>query len=255
MDVNSGVMSEAGAAALDMDAQAGLDHGINEEMETSVALDTPEKHQEGEMERQLHPEPEPQPEVQPQAIIQPVATELEEDREETRSELEARIAKIPIRPNTKINVENGKIVVEELDTPKLRREKARQRKAEKAAAAAAAAAAAQHPPQAKVEIPETNVRATQDDVSDLSSLSELDSDTDEKLVTQGEATIFNTVKPIGTRQVQRAPAALITTGKALVVLEPGKQLECGTLGGSADSFPNSHLTTVPCQFGLKQVRP
>jgi NuA3 HAT complex component NTO1 len=237
MDVNPGVMPEASAAALDMDTQAGLGHGTNEEMETSMALDIPEEHQEGETERQLQPEPEPQPEVQPQAIIQPVVTELEEDREETQSELEARIAKIPIRPNTKINVENGKIVVEELDTPKLRREKARQRKAEKAAAAAAAAAA-QRPPQAKAEIPKTNVGAVQDDVSDLSSLSELDSDTDEKPVTRGEATTSNTVKLVGTRQLQRAPAALITTGKALVVLEPGKQLECGTLvWAKADTYP------------------
>ncbi|KAG1823125.1 hypothetical protein EV424DRAFT_1321511 [Suillus variegatus] len=202
MDVKSGVMSEASAAAPDMDAQAELDHGINEEMEAPMALDIPEKHQEEEPERQL----------------------------------EARIAKIPVRPNTKINVENGKIVVEELDTPKLRREKARQRKAEKAAAAAAAAAAAQGIPQANAEIPKTNVGTTQDDVSDLSSLSELDSDTDEKPVTRGEATTSNTipdVKLVGTRQLQRAPANLVTAGKALVVLEPGKQLECGTL----DTYP------------------
>lgn len=234
MDVNSGVMPEASAAALDMDVQAGLGHGTYEEMKTSMTLDIPEKHQEEEIERRLQPVPEPQPEIQPQAIIQPEATELEEDREETRSELEARIAKIPIRPNTKINVENGKIVVEELDTPKLRREKARQRKAEKAAAAAAA----QRPPQAPAEIPKTNVGATQDDVSDLSSLSELDSDTDEKAVTRGEGTTSNTVKLVGTRQLQRAPATLITTGKALVVLEPGKQLECGTLvWAKADTYP------------------
>jgi NuA3 HAT complex component NTO1 len=278
MDVNSGVMSEASAAAPDMDAQAGLGQSTNEETETSMALDIPEKHQEEETERQPQPEPEPQPdsepqinsepqldsepqpepepqpEVQPQTIIQPEVTELEEDREETRSELEARIAKIPIRPNTKINVENGKIVVEELDTPKLRREKARQRKAEKAAAAAAAAAA-QRPPQAKAEIPKTSAEDTRDDVSELSSLSELDSDSDEKPVKRGEATTSNTIKLVGTRQVQRAPAALITTGKALVVLEPGKQLEGGTLGRSAHTFTNSHLTTIPCQFGLKQVRP
>lgn len=274
MDVKSGVMSEASAAAPDMDAQAELDHVINEEMEAPMALDIPEKHQEEELERQLLtepepqpevqperqllpeperqlevqperrlllPEPEPQPEVQPQVIIQLKVTELEKDREETRSELEARIAKIPVRPNTKINVENGKIVVEELDTPKLRREKARQRKAEKAAAAAAAAAATQGLPQANAEIPKTNVGTTQDDVSDLSSLSELDSDTDEKPVTRGEATTSNTipdVKLVGTRQLQRAPANLVTTGKALVVLEPGKQLECGTLvWAKADTYP------------------
>lgn len=236
IDVNSGVMLEASAAALDMNVQAGLGHVTNGEMETPMALDIPEKHQEEETERQLQPEPEPQVEVQSQAIIQQEATKLEEDREETRSELEARIAKIPIRPNTKINVENGKIVVEELDTPQLRREKARQRKAEKAAAAAAAAA--QRPPQAQAEIPKTNVGATQDDVSDLSSLSELDSDTDEKPVTRGEATASNTVKLVGARQLQRAPATLITTGKALVVLEPGKQLECGTLvWAKADTYP------------------
>ncbi|KAG1774169.1 hypothetical protein EV702DRAFT_1127317 [Suillus placidus] len=238
MDIESGVMSETSATALDVNAQAELGHGTNEETEASMALDIPEKHQEEETERQLQPEPEPEPEVQQQAILQPDATELEEDREETRSELEARIAKIPIRPNTKINVENGKIVVEELDTPKLRREKARQRKAEKAAAAAAAA---QGIPQAKAEIPKTNVGTTQDDVSDLSSLSELDSDTDEKPVTLGEATTSSTIPEVtlvGTRQLQRAPATLITTGKALVVLEPGEQLECGTLvWAKADTYP------------------
>lgn len=241
MDVEFGVMSEASAAALDMDAQAELDHGTDEEMEASITLNIPEKHQEEETERQLQPEPEPEPEIEPepevqlQAIIQPEATELE-DKEETRSELEARIAKIPIRPNTTINVENGKIVVEELDTPKLRREKARQRKAEKAAAAAA-----QGLPQAKVEIPKTNVETTQDDASDLSSLSELDSDTDEKPVARGKATTSNVipeVKLVGTRQPQRAPATFVTTGKALVVLEPGKQLENGTLvWAKADTYP------------------
>ncbi|KAG1812873.1 PHD-zinc-finger like domain-containing protein [Suillus subaureus] len=217
MDVEFGVMSEASAAALDMDAQAELGHGTNEEMEASIALNIPEKHQEEETERQLQPEPEPGPELL---------------KEETRSELEARIAKIPIRPNTTINVENGKIVVEELDTPKLRREKARQRKAEKAAATAAATAAAQGLPPAKVEITKTNVGTTQDDVSDLSSLSELDSDTDEKPVARGKATTSNAipeVKLVGTRQPQRAPATLVTSGRALVVLEPGKQLENGTL--------------------------
>lgn len=233
MDIESGVMFEASATALDVNAQAELGHGTNEETEASMALDIPEKHQEEETERQLQTEPEPEPEVQRQVILQPDATELEEDREETRSELEARIAKIPIRPNTKINVENGKIVVEELDTPKLRREKARQRKAEKAAAAAAA----QGIPQAKAEIPKTNVGITQDDVSDLSSLSELDSDTDEKPVTRGEATTSSTIPEV-TRQLQRVPATLITTGKALVVLEPGKQLECGTLvWAKADTYP------------------
>jgi NuA3 HAT complex component NTO1 len=245
MDVEFGVTSEASVAAPDTDVQvelghgtkAELGHGTNEEVEAPIVLNIPEKHQEEETERQPQPEPEPEPEVQLQAIIQPEVTVLEEDKEDTRSELEARIAKIPIRPNMTINVENGKIVVEELDTPKLRREKARQRKAEKAAAAAAA----QGLPQAEVEIPKTNVGTTQDDVSDLSSLSELDSDTDEKSVTRGKATTSNTVpeaKIIPTRQLPRAPATLVTTGKALVVLEPGKHLEGGTLvWAKADTYP------------------
>jgi NuA3 HAT complex component NTO1 len=245
MDVDFGVTSEASVAAPDTDVQvelghgtkAELGHGTNEEVEAPIVLNIPEKHQEEETERQPQPEPEPEPEVQLQAIIQPEVTVLEEDKEDTRSELEARIAKIPIRPNMTINVENGKIVVEELDTPKLRREKARQRKAEKAAAAAAA----QGLPQAEVEIPKTNVGTTQDDVSDLSSLSELDSDTDEKSVTRGKATTSNTVpeaKIIPTRQLPRAPATLVTTGKALVVLEPGKHLEGGTLvWAKADTYP------------------
>lgn len=259
MDVEPGVTSEASAAAIDMDARSELALGTNEETETSMVIDILETHQEEETESrpqpELEPEPEPEPEaeVQPQEVLQPEvlqpevlkpevlkpeATELEEEREETRSELEARIAKIPIRPNVKINVENGKIVVEELDTPKLRREKARQRKAEKVAAAAAAAAAAQGIPQAKAETPKPDVGTTQDDASDLSSLSELDSDTDEKSVKKTASKTKPEVQPTTTRQVQRAPAILITSGPALVVLEPGKQLEGGTLvWAKADTYP------------------
>ncbi|KAG0698199.1 hypothetical protein DFH29DRAFT_942772 [Suillus ampliporus] len=228
MDVEPGVPSEASDVPPDMYAQAELGLGTNEETEASVVLDISEKHQEEETERQPQPELEPELEVQPHATFRPGAPELEEDREETRSELEARIAKIPIRPNTKINVENGKIVVEELDTPKLRREKARQRKAEKAAAAAAAAAL-QGIPTAKVE-------TARDDASDLTSLSDLDSDkegdTDGKPVAQSKKTAA------ATRQLPRGPATLITTGPALVVLEPGKRLEGGTLvWAKADTYP------------------
>ncbi|KAG1735905.1 uncharacterized protein EDB91DRAFT_1143453 [Suillus paluster] len=228
MDVEPEGTSQASVVLPDMDVQADLGLGINVETETSIVVDIPEEHQEEGTEIRLQPEPEHELEVQPH---RPEATELEEEeREETQSELEARIAKIPIRPNTKINVENGKIVVEELDTPKLRREKARQRKAEKKAAAAAAAAAS-----ATVQgVPTAKLETLQDDVSELSALSELDSDreddTNEKPTTQGKKT---TSKAVVSRQL---PAILITKGPALVT--PGKRLEGGTLvWAKADTYP------------------
>jgi NuA3 HAT complex component NTO1 len=121
--------------------------------------------------------------------------------------------------------------VEELDTPKIRREKARRRKAEKAAAAAAAAQ----------DAPKVEVENIQDDESDLSSLSDLESERgddgdDDKPVMQGEeATSKMTpeVQVAAARRVPRGPAALITTGPALVVLKPERRLEGGTLGALA----------------------
>ena len=128
-----------------------------------------------------------------------------------------------------INLENGKIIVQELDTPKIRREKARQRKAEKAAAAAAAQSAAK-----------AEVAAIRDDASDLSSLSDLESERgddngggNEKPVIPGEeitSKMTPEVPVVATRRVPRGPAALITTGSALILLEPGERLEGGTLG-------------------------
>lgn len=232
MDVGLKVTSGTSAVPPHMHVQTEADLGANEQMEVSMVLDTPEKYREEETETQLQAEPAPGLQVEPHEP-RPEITGLDEEREDTQSELEARIAKIPIRPNTKINLENGKIVVEELDTPKIRREKARRRKAEKAAAAAAAAAAQGAP---KVE-----VENIQDDESDLSSLSDLESERgddgdDDKPVIQGEeATSKMTpeVQVAAARRVPRGPAALITTGPALVVLEPERRLEGGTLGALA----------------------
>ena len=207
-----------------MGARAEADLHINEEISVLMVTDSP-ANQEAGTERESQPEPAARLQVQPP---EPDTTELEEEREETRSELEARIAKIPTRPNVTINLENGKIIVQELDTPKIRREKARQRKAEKAAAAAAAQSA-----------PKAEVVAIQDDASDLSSLSDLESERDgngdgnEKPVIAGEG-ITSKVTPevpvVAARRVPRGPAALITTGSALILLEPGERLEGGTLG-------------------------
>ena len=228
MDVEPEVASRMSAVPSHVDAQAEADLGANEEMEASMILDTPEKRQEEQT--VLQPQAEPVPGLHDQQHEPHTEhTELDEEKEETRSELEARIAKIPIRPNMSINLENGKIVVEELDTPKIRREKARRRKAEKAAAATVAATA-QGAPKADVE----NI---QDDASDLSSLSDLESEggdgVDEKLVIQGKVTTSNTIPEVQVTAAPRVPrgaAALITTGPALVKLESEKRLEGGTLG-------------------------
>jgi len=80
--------------------------------------------------------------------------------------------------------------------------------------------------------------AIHDDASDLSSLSDLESerrdgDGDEKPVIAGEE-ITSKVTPevpvVAARRVPRGPAALITTGSALILLEPGERLEGGALG-------------------------
>ncbi|OAX40317.1 hypothetical protein K503DRAFT_864713 [Rhizopogon vinicolor AM-OR11-026] len=227
MDVGPEVTSGTSAIPPHIDAQAEASLDASEEMAAPMVLDTPEMHQEEEMEGQLQPESAPGLEVQPHEP-RPEITVLDEDREETRSELEARIAKIPTRPNVRINLENGKIIVEELDTPKIRREKARRRKAEKAAAA-------QGLPKAKVE-------TAQDDASDLSSLSDLESERgdDAAPVIQGQETTSKATpetQVATTPRMPRGPAVLITTGFALV-REPEKQLEGGTLvWAKADTYP------------------
>lgn len=222
MNIRPEVMPGTSAILPHIDTRAEANLHANEGISVPMVFDSPEN-QEAGTEREPQPEPAAGLQVQPP---EPDTTELEEEREETRSELEARIAKIPTRPNVTINLENGKIVVQELDTPKIRREKARQRKAEKAAAAAQSA-------------PKAEVKAIQDDASDLSSLSDLESerdddgDGDEKPVVPGEE-ITSKVIPeapvVAARRVPRGPASLITTGSALILLEPGERLEGGTLG-------------------------
>jgi hypothetical protein len=156
----------------------------------------------------LEPEPEPEPVPAPEV------------HDETQSELEARIAAIPRDRYTNIIAVNGKIIIEELDTPATRREKASRRKAEKAAAAAAAAAAL----------------STRDEgdghESDLSSLSELESEEEG----EGEARPTEQ-QPV---PVRIPPPALPIAGPSTaplpaepgeVILPEGKSLEGGTLGG------------------------
>jgi NuA3 HAT complex component NTO1 len=223
MNIRPEVMPGTSAIPPRMDARAEADLHVNEEISVLMVTDSP-ANQEAGTEREPQPEPAAGLQVQPP---EPDTTELDEEREETRSELEARIAKIPTRPNVTINLENGKIIVQELDTPKIRREKARQRKAEKAAAAAQSA-------------PKAEVAAIQDDASDLSSLSDLESergdddgDGDERPVIAGEemtSKVTPEVPVVAARRVPRGPAALITTGSALILLEPGERLEGGTLG-------------------------
>ena len=154
----------------------------------------------------LEPEPEPEPAPAPEV------------HEETQSELEARIAAIPRDRYTNIIAVGGRIIIEELDTPATRREKASRRKAEKKAAAAAAAA----------------VLSTRDKgdghESDLSSLSELESEEEGG----GEASqkerepvrVSSPAPPIAGPSTAPQPAE-----PGVVVLPEGKFLEGGTLGG------------------------
>ncbi|KAH7890921.1 PHD-zinc-finger like domain-containing protein [Phlebopus sp. FC_14] len=103
--------------------------------------------------------------------VAPMDVSAPEEKVEVAQEgLEARIAKIQTEPHTKIVAEHGKIVIEELDTPATRREKAMRKKAEKAAAAIAAGIAA-------ADVTTQVAGASGDDrESDLSSLSELESE-------------------------------------------------------------------------------
>ncbi|KAG8221082.1 hypothetical protein J3R82DRAFT_2599 [Butyriboletus roseoflavus] len=166
----------AGPSGLTAEEKAEVDVPMDveqPELEPPVALPVPapvfvpEYVSEPVPEPAPEPAPEPVPEPEPEPELAPAPETREE---ETQSELAARIiATIPRDQYTNIIAVDGKIIIEELDTPATRREKASRRKAEKAAAAVAAAQSeAQHEPS-------TRGKGDGHD-SDLSSLSELESE-------------------------------------------------------------------------------
>ena len=170
----------------------------------------------------LEPEPEPEPAPVPEV------------HEETQSELEARIAAIPRDRYTNIIAVDGRIIIEELDTPATRREKASRRKAEKASrrkaekkAAAAAAAAAALPTRDKGDGHE----------SDLSSLSELESEE------EGEGEGPTEQQPVGVPPPIAGPSrAPLPAEPGVVILPEGKTLEGGTLGGCCHVMGQRHIS-------------
>ena len=164
-------------------------------------------------------------------IEAPVVQDAPHEAEMSREELEARIATIPVVPHTKVIAEHGRIVIEELDTPAIRKEKAQRKKAERRAAAAAAAGAV------ATTIPQTaDVQMHNLEDADLSPLSELESEDGD--IGQLED------KMEGLGGSQRGPS-VAGPSKAptpppppprepgTVVLEGGKMLEGGTLGESS----------------------
>ena len=162
---------------------------------------------------------EPVPEPEPEAELVP------EVHEKTQAELEARIAAIPRDRYTNIFAMDGKIIIEELDTPATRREKASRRKAEKKAAAAAAVAVtvvAQQQAQ-----PSTRGKGDGCD-SDLSSLSELESEEeggDEAGAKERHVNVHPPGPPIAVPTSALPPAE-----PGVVILPEGRTLEGGTLG-------------------------
>ncbi|KAF8141451.1 hypothetical protein EV363DRAFT_1308129 [Boletus edulis] len=163
-------------------------------------------------------EPVPEPVLEPEPEPEPVP--VPEAHEETHAELEARIAAIPRDRYTNIFAVDGKIIIEALDTPATRREKASRRKAEKAAAAAAAAA------QSQTQLTTPGKGDGHD--SDLSSLSELESEEEdggEEVPKERLASVPLPAPPIaGPSTVLQPP------GPGVVVLPEGQTLEGGTLG-------------------------
>ncbi|KAI6149699.1 PHD-zinc-finger like domain-containing protein [Pisolithus tinctorius] len=147
------------------------------------------------------------------------------EAELTQEELEARIASIRVEPHTKVITERGRIVIEELDTPATRREKAQRRKAEKAAAILAA--------QQALNAPEPS-----HEDSDLSSLSELESEDG------GDGDTKSTEQQSGPSQLPQPVQAVIPPTvptrrePGTIILEDGKMLEGGTLvWAKASTYP------------------
>ena len=210
----------------------------------------PELTLEAEPVLELAPEPEPvsmsepepvppelQAEPEPGLVSVPVPVPPPEAREE-ETQLAARIAAIPRDRYTNIIAVGGKIIIEELDTPATRREKASRRKAEKRAAAAAAAAAAVQP--------STRDKGNGHE-SDLSSLSELESEEEGG----GEARRKE-------RQSEKAPPPVPPVAgpstpqpaePGVVVLPEGKTLEGGTLGACSPVMAIYILIKISSSLG------
>jgi len=162
-----------------------------------------------------------------------IETPVAEDapREEmTQEELEARIATIPVDPHTKVIAEHGRIVIEELDTPAIRKEKALRRKAERKAAAAA--------PNTTTTLvtPRTaDVQMHNLEESDLSSLSDLESEDGDsgQLESKGdESGGIQSSQPVPSvaSPSMAPPPPPPRREPGVIVLEEGKTLEGGTLG-------------------------
>ncbi|KAG6335068.1 hypothetical protein ID866_4028 [Astraeus odoratus] len=150
----------------------------------------------------------------PNQEVEPIRHEVPREGPLTQAELEARIATIPVEPHTKVIAERGRIIIEELDTPAIRKEKAQRKKAEKAAAAALTALANQRP---------TRVQKPPLEDSDLSSLSDLESE-------EGD------VSQLENKVEQPNHAQPVEPGTA--ILEEGKMLEGGTLvWAKASTYP------------------
>lgn len=168
------------------------------------------------------PETVPIPVSVPELVFEPEPEPAPEVHEEVQSELEARIAAIPRDRYTNIFAMGGRIIIEELDTPATRREKASRRKAEKKKAAAAATAAAHS--QAQHSRDKGNGHE-----SDLSSLSDLESEDGGREVGPKErqpVEILPPAPPIPGPSTAPQPAE-----PGVVILPEGKTLEGGTLGG------------------------
>ena len=194
-----------------MDAEPELEHPP--ELEPAPEMEpVPEFVPEPELETAPLPVTEPEPE--PKSMPPPEAQE-----KDVETELAARIAAIPRDQYTNIITVGGKIIIEELDTPATRREKASRRKAEKKAAAAAATAV-----HTQSRVPEKN----NGHESDLSSLSELESDEEggggsrhkERAVKAPPPAV-----PVGGPSTAPHPAE-----PGVPVLPESKTLEGGTLG-------------------------
>ncbi|KAH0836797.1 hypothetical protein J3R83DRAFT_8562 [Lanmaoa asiatica] len=170
---------------------------------------------------ELVPEPQPESESEPEPAPAP---EIHE--EETQSELAARVAAIPRDQYTKIITAT-------------RREKASRRKAEKAAAAAATAAQSQ-------PLYESSTHGKGDGhESDLSSLSELESE-EEGGGEEGPKGRQPVRVPPPAPPIAGPSTALQPVGPGVINLPEGKTLEGGTLvwakAGSSNPFPNSTQT-------------
>jgi hypothetical protein len=133
---------------------------------------------------------------------------------------EARL-RLKLEPNMTLSQDpDGKIVIQELDSPVTRREKAMRKK------------------QARSRLSATVMNANSElEGSDLSSLSELSDDED------GRVHIKKTMSEMKTGAVQPGE----------VILEDGKMLDGGTLGATVTSHVRRILISDELQYGRKPV--